>query len=107
MKGARTWERRDFLRLAGWALRRGRRRRFGSQRTAAPAPTNIIVLLCDDLGYGDLSCFAHPAIRTPHLDRLAEGLKLTHCCSAARSAPRQPLIPPRPILLLPGRGILE
>jgi arylsulfatase A len=35
---------------------------------AAPAPRpNIIVLLCDDLGYGDLSCFAHPEIRTPHI----------------------------------------
>ena len=45
---------------------------------------NIVVLLCDDLGYGDLSCFAHPAIRSPHLDQLAaEGLKLTHCYSAA------------------------
>jgi hypothetical protein len=39
---------------------------------AAPAPRpNIIVLLCDDLGYGDLSCFAHPEIRTPHLGQLA------------------------------------
>src|SRR5262245_28853445 len=41
---------------------------------------NIVILLCDDLGYGDLSCFAHPVIRTPHLDQLArEGVKLTHC----------------------------
>ena len=45
---------------------------------------NIVVLLCDDLGYSDLSCFAHPAIHSPHLDQLAaEGLKLTHCYSAA------------------------
>jgi len=50
---------------------------------AAPRP-NIIVLLCDDLGYGDISCFAHPKIQTPHLDQLAsEGMKLTHCYSAA------------------------
>jgi len=53
-----------------------------------PAPAaekpNIVVLLCDDLGYGDLSCFAHPTIATPHLDRLArQGMKLTHCYSAA------------------------
>lgn len=34
--------------------------------SAATAPRpSIIVLLCDDLGYGDLSCFAHPEIRTP------------------------------------------
>ncbi|MEO6245906.1 MAG: sulfatase-like hydrolase/transferase, partial [Opitutaceae bacterium] len=49
----------------------------------APRP-NIIVLLCDDLGYGDLSCFAHPTIRTPHLDQLArEGTKFTHAYSAS------------------------
>jgi hypothetical protein len=39
---------------------------------------NILVILCDDLGYGDLGCFGHPAIRTPHLDRLAaQGMRLT------------------------------
>ncbi|ELP30745.1 arylsulfatase A [Rhodopirellula baltica SWK14] len=42
---------------------------------AADRP-NIILLLADDLGYGDLSCFGSPAVKTPHLDRLAsEGLK--------------------------------
>ena len=47
---------------------------------AAAGKTNFVVLLCDDLGYGDLSCFAHPAVRSPNLDRLAaEGVKLTHC----------------------------
>lgn len=51
-------------------------------RAAAGRP-NIVVLLCDDLGYGDLGCFGHPTIRTPHLDRLAaDGLRLTHCYSA-------------------------
>ncbi len=51
--------------------------------TAAESRPNIVILLCDDLGYGDLSCFAHPVIRTPNLDRLAaEGMRLTHCYSA-------------------------
>lgn len=51
---------------------------------AEPARPNIVILLCDDLGYGDLSCFAHPTIRTPHLDQLAaEGTRLTSCYSAA------------------------
>lgn len=51
--------------------------------SAADKP-NFVVLLCDDLGYGDLSCFAHPVVRTPHLDKLAsEGVKLTHCYSSA------------------------
>ncbi|HEX3872184.1 MAG TPA: sulfatase-like hydrolase/transferase [Pirellulales bacterium] len=45
---------------------------------------NILVVLCDDLGYGDLGCFGHPVIKTPNVDRLAsEGLRLTSCYSAA------------------------
>jgi hypothetical protein len=37
---------------------------------AAPRP-NFLVILCDDLGRGDLASYGHPHIRTPHLDRLA------------------------------------
>jgi len=45
---------------------------------------SFVVILCDDLGYGDLSCFGHPHIRTPNLDRLAErGIRLTSCYSSA------------------------
>ncbi len=45
---------------------------------------NVVVILCDDLGYGDLACFGHPTIRTPNLDQLAsEGVRLTSCYSAA------------------------
>ena len=61
---------------------------------AADAPrTNIVVLLCDDLGYGDLGCFGHPRIKTPELDRLAQdGVRLTclyagaPVCSPSRAA---------------------
>lgn len=64
---------------------------------AAEKP-NIVILLCDDLGYSDLSCFAHPTIRTPHLDKLAaEGVKLTHCYSSA------PVCSPSRAGLLTGR----
>lgn len=55
----------------------------------APAPTsrpNVIVLLADDLGYGDLGCYgANPRhIRTPNMDRLArEGIRFTDGHSAA------------------------
>src|SRR3954451_12782539 len=39
---------------------------------------NVIILLADDLGYGDLACFGHPKFKTPNLDRMAaEGARLT------------------------------
>lgn len=41
-------------------------------------PPNIIVIFVDDMGYGDLSCYGHPTIRTPHLDKMAkEGMRFT------------------------------
>lgn len=39
---------------------------------AADKP-NFVIIFCDDLGYGDLSCFGHPSIKTPELDALAAG----------------------------------
>jgi arylsulfatase A len=60
---------------------------------------NILVILCDDLGYGDLGCFGHPTIRTPHLDRLAaQGMRLTSCYAAA------PVCSPSRAGLLTGRA---
>lgn len=45
---------------------------------------NIILLLADDLGYGDLSSYGSPAVQTPHLDSLAQdGLHGTHFYSAS------------------------
>lgn len=43
------------------------------------AKPNIIFILADDLGYGDLGCYGQQTIRTPHLDRLSsEGMRFTH-----------------------------
>ncbi len=48
-----------------------------SENRASDKP-NFIVVFCDDMGYGDLSCFGHPTIKTPKLDRMAaEGQKWT------------------------------
>ncbi len=50
---------------------------------AADKP-NIVVIFCDDLGYGDLGAFGHPTIQTPNLDRMAaEGQKWTSFYAAA------------------------
>ena len=56
---------------------------------AAPARPNIIVILADDLGYGDVGCYGAKAVETPHIDRLArEGLQFTGgYCSASTCTP--------------------
>ena len=60
--------------------------------SAAEKP-NIIVILADDLGYGDLGCYGNEVNRTPHIDRLArEGMRFTDfhsngpMCSPTRAA---------------------
>jgi arylsulfatase A len=56
-----------------------------SKTTQSPRTLpNIVYILCDDLGYGDLGCFGNPVIRTPNLDKLAaEGMRLTDCYAAS------------------------
>ena len=56
------------------------------------APPNIVFIMADDLGYGDLGCYAQKYIRTPHIDRLAaEGMRFTQAyagssvCAASRA----------------------
>jgi len=60
---------------------------------ASRRPPNIILINCDDLGYGDLACYGSTRNDTPHLDRLAaEGVRFTDfymaspVCSASRAA---------------------
>ena len=48
-----------------------------------PKP-NIVFILADDLGYGDLGCYGQKLIQTPNLDRLAsEGIRFTSAYSGS------------------------
>ena len=50
----------------------------------ASAKPNVIFILADDLGYGDVGAFGQKLIKTPHIDRLAaEGMKFTHAYAGA------------------------
>ena len=50
----------------------------------AKSVPNIVLIMCDDLGYGDLSCYGHPTIMTPNIDRMAaEGMKCTQFYTGA------------------------
>ena len=69
----------------------------GSLQAGAARAPNFVILLADDLGYGDLGCYGHPTIRTPHLDRMAaEGIKLSQFYAA-------PVCTPSRAALLTGR----
>lgn len=84
---------RILLLLCGWCLVCGGGLWGQEESAAGVVRPNMILFLADDLGWGDLGCYGHPLIRTPHLDRFAgEGLRLTSCyaasavCSPSRSA---------------------
>lgn len=56
---------------------------------------NIILLVADDLGYGDLSCYGATRVRTPEVDRLAEGgVQFTnmHACASTSTPSRYALL---------------
>jgi len=49
-----------------------------SSATSAERPPNILFILTDDLGYGDLQCYGNPYVETPNINRLAEeGVRFT------------------------------
>lgn len=56
---------------------------------SAPRQPNVVIIVADDLGYGDLSCYGAHRIQTPGMDRIAnEGIRFTQgYCTAATSPP--------------------
>jgi len=55
---------------------------------ASAAPPNIILIITDDQGYGDLGCHGNPHVRTPNIDRLAgESVRLTNFHVSPTCAP--------------------
>jgi N-acetylgalactosamine-6-sulfatase len=88
--------RRSFLSSAAAALSAGLTAR------GALKPPNILFILADDMGWGDLSCYGNPRMRTPNLDRLAaQGTLFTQfyvngpVCSPTRSAFMTGMFPAR------------
>ncbi len=90
--------RREFLRTAGWTVAAGlgvsvvgsgcgALRAIGGGGSGRKP--NIIFILADDLGYGDLGCYGQPVIQTPNIDRMAaEGMVFTdHYAGSTVCAP--------------------
>ncbi|MBO6190551.1 MAG: arylsulfatase [Alloprevotella sp.] len=62
---------------------------------AAQQKPNVIVLVADDLGYGDLSCYGATRVSTPNVDRLAQqGVRFTdaHACASTSTPSRYGLL---------------
>ena len=96
--------RRAFHAIAAWILVAGTialslgAAKPGLSADQGRAP-NIVFVLTDDMGCGDLSCYGHPTIRTPNLDRMAaEGMRFTQYYSA------NPLCSPSRASLMTGRS---
>lgn len=87
----------ELLLVASSCAARESARQNDSPAAARRAP-NVIVMLADDLGYGEPGCYGQQKIRTPHIDRLAaEGLRFTQAYSGA------PVCAPARCVLLTGR----
>lgn len=84
----------SLLFLAGWFAQ------LGTTTSAAQDKPNIIFILADDLGYGELGCYGQKKIKTPNIDRLAaEGMRFTQHYSGA------PVCAPARCVLMTGQNL--
>lgn len=86
---ARNWVGISLLTLAALLAPGGR----SQSQTTQPSSPNIVIILADDLGYGDLGCQGAVGFQTPNIDRMArEGIRFTNfrvaqpVCTASRAA---------------------
>ena len=90
-----SMERRDFVRVMGLgaaALTLGTVEGCGPRR-----PPNVVFIMADDLGYGEVGCYGQTKIRTPSIDRIAaEGVRFTQHYSGS------PVCAPSRCVLLTG-----
>ena len=93
--GSSEITRRDFITSAAGAATAAASLAGATSLRAAGTPKrpNVLLLIADDLGDGDLGCYGHPTIRTENLDRLASGgirftgaFVTTSSCSPSRSS---------------------
>ncbi len=92
------FNRRDFLKTVGLSAAALAVTQFEFCGKAAGAKPNVIFILADDLGYGELGCYGQEKIRTPHIDRLAaEGMKFTQHYSGS------PVCAPSRCVLMTGK----
>ncbi len=90
---ASSYTRRGFLKLMGAGAAGVSLARTGIAAKAAGGRPNVLVILVDDLGYGDLSCYGATDLKTPHIDGLvAAGMRFdnfyANCpvCSPTRAS---------------------
>lgn len=84
--------------LGGLALAAGGAGPVAGAPATTSRPPNILLIVADDLGYGDLGSYGHHTLKTPNLDRLArEGLRFTSYYAAS------PLCSPSRAAMLTGR----
>src|SRR5712671_2237077 len=94
---------RHLLVSLGWLALATNAPLFAAEPAEKP---NIVFLIADDLGYGDLGCYGQKKIRKPHLDRLAsEGMRFTAHYSGSNVC-----APSRCVLMIgkhPGHGYIR
>src|SRR6185436_12353524 len=89
-----------MIRLIPIAIAGGLIALTGARTLQSPQPSrpNVIIILADDMGWGDLGCYGNPKFKTPNIDRMAkEGSRLTDFYSTC------PYCAPSRAALLTGR----